>query len=254
MQEQQFRAGEIIFREGEESDWAYLIVSGKVDIYKRMDNGTVLLATLGEGEIFGEMGILTDARRSASASANTLLTVKMISKDFFGTLAHGQPPEVVQVLRGLMERLREADAKLTQLANKQAQFQLSSYSAVPPINQVTLIPMSAIMKEQMAKGGLKISLPFRVGSIAPDAEPNPMDWNNLFIKADSAVVSRNHFGIQRGEAGLCVIDRGSKTGTLVNGVKIGGGSAQFKADLKPGENEVVAGDGDSPYRFVVLWE
>ena len=64
----------------------------------------------------------------------------------------------------------------------------------------------------------------------------------------------NHFGIQRGEAGLTIIDRGSKTGTIVNGVRIGGGSQQFKADLKLGENEVIAGDEHSPYRFVVLWE
>ena len=77
MQEQTFKAGELIFREGEDSDLAYLIVSGRVDIFKRMDNGaTVLLATLGDGEIFGEMSIISEQPRTASAAASTLVTVK----------------------------------------------------------------------------------------------------------------------------------------------------------------------------------
>ncbi len=256
MQEQTFKAGEYIFREGEESDWAYLIVSGSIDIFKRMENkGTVLLATLGEGEIFGEMGIISDMPRAASAAANTLATVKAISRESFASIVTGQPEEIRQLFRGMMERLRETNQKLTQLASKHAEFSFASHAPVPPVNRVTVVPLTNVLKGQMSKAGMMVNLPFRVGALAAGATPDVFDCNNFFIKdANPAMVSRNHFSIQRGEGGLCVADRGSKLGTIVNGKKIGGGVETFQLDLKPGDNEVIAGDETSEYRFCVTWE
>ncbi len=63
-----FPAGKIIFRQAYPSDYAYVIVSGKVEIYRELDDGKEeRIALLGEGDMFGEYGLLDEAPRSASA-------------------------------------------------------------------------------------------------------------------------------------------------------------------------------------------
>lgn len=248
-----FRHGEIIFREGEDSECAYIVESGNVDIYKRMQKGTVLLTTLGPGEIFGEMGLITEQPRSASASADGVVKVKKLNRQDFGSNIASQPDEVLSMMRALMERLREMNGKVSRLVDKQAQFQLSN-SAPPPIKRVTLAGLSERLKEQVGKGQV-ITLPFRVGSLPEGQEVNPLDWNNMLIKgANPEIMARNHFSIHRGQNGIQVTDRGSRTGTIVNDVTIGADSETSEIDLTPGDNVIVAGDAFSPYRFCVTWE
>lgn len=256
MTERTIRAGELIFREGEESDKAYIIRSGQVEIYKRINQGTLLLATLGEGEIFGEMGVISDAPRTAYASAVGDVTVTELSRDAFFSIMAGEPEEVVLVVRALMERLREANAKVTKLMNKQAQFQLAGQKEVPPISRIIIAPLTGFLKEKMQSNGVVTStLPYRVGGLPLGAEANPLDWNNLFIKnADANLISRNHFAIGRGEHGAFISDRGSRTGTIVNDVPIGAGAEKNEAYLQYGDNTVIAGGSDSPYRFCISWE
>lgn len=70
MADLEFRAGEIIFRQGYPSDDAYVIDSGKVEIFTENPDGTeTRIATLDAGQMFGEYGPLDEAPRSASARA-----------------------------------------------------------------------------------------------------------------------------------------------------------------------------------------
>lgn len=253
---QRFAPGAIIFKEGEESDKAYIIRSGQVEIFKRIDKGTLLLANLGPGEIFGEMGVISEQPRTAYASAVMETEVHVLTRDSFGSIVARQPPEVVLMVRALMERLRETNTKVAKLMNKQAQFQLATPNAVPTVNRVILGALTGFLKAQMPSEGVVIkSLPFRVGALGPGEQPNPLDWNNLFIEnADHSMISRNHFAIQRSEQGVMISDRGSKMGTIVNDHKIGGATGEFQAVLNPGDNVVIAGTEDSPYRFCITWE
>ena len=78
-----FNDGDVIFREGGPSDAAYEIVSGTVEIAKMGNDGNVILATLGAGEMFGEMGVLDQGERNATAKAIGPVTVNAIDrKDF----------------------------------------------------------------------------------------------------------------------------------------------------------------------------
>ncbi len=256
MTERQFQNGELIFREGEESDKAYIIRSGTVEIFKRINQGTLLLATLSSGEIFGEMGVIDDAPRTAYASAVGDVVVKEVTREAFFSIMAGEPEEVVLMVRALMERLREANQKVTKLMNKQAQFQLASHNEVPPVSRVVIAPLTSYLKDRMPANGVATkTLPFRVGGLPVGEEANPLDWNNLFVQsADPDIISRNHFAIQYGEEGAFISDRGSKTGTIVNGMIIGAGSENFSAPLNFGDNTVTAGGPDSPYRFCITWE
>ena len=251
IEQKQFNHGELIFREGEESDFAYLVVEGTIDIFKRTDKGTVLLSNLGAGELFGEMGLVSDAPRSASAAASGPVVVKQISGEAINYLLSQSPSEISQMLNALMERLREGNQKISRLLNKQSQFALTS-DTPPEIKRVTLIPLSAALKTQLGKGMI-IQMPYRVGAGTP--QEGGLDINDLKITgADEYVLSRNHFSIQKTQNGLTVIDRGSRLGTIVNDTPIGRLFESDSATLTPGDNTIVAGDASSPYRFCVQWE
>jgi CRP/FNR family cyclic AMP-dependent transcriptional regulator len=249
-----FQHGEIIFREGEESDCCYVIEQGNVEVFKRLQQGTVLLAVLGVGEIVGEMGLISDQPRSASATADGMVTLRKISREAFTQSFSTLPLEALLAVRAMLERLRTTNQNVSKLMDKQAQFQLAS-SAPPPVKRVILSPLSQLLKEHLGKG-MVISLPYRVGASIAGEAPNPLDWNSLLIpcKEEESQLSRNHFAIQRNQEGLVVLDRGSKTGTLVNDVKIGAETGQLQQTLRPGDNVVVAGDALSPYRFCITWE
>src|SRR5579859_565223 len=63
----EYRAGDVLFREGERGDEMYVVQSGLVQIRKGMGPAERPLATLGRGEFLGEMAILNDKPRSATA-------------------------------------------------------------------------------------------------------------------------------------------------------------------------------------------
>jgi CRP-like cAMP-binding protein len=75
-------AGSVIFHEGDISNVAYVIESGRVEIYRTLANGErTSLALLEAGQMFGEMGVLDAAPRSASARAVTDVVVRTVDLD-----------------------------------------------------------------------------------------------------------------------------------------------------------------------------
>ncbi len=78
--EQRFVTGEVIFCEGDESDVAYVILSGKVEIFReRAGHDRQQLAVLEMGQMFGEMGVMDHAPRSAGARALTDTVLRAIT-------------------------------------------------------------------------------------------------------------------------------------------------------------------------------
>lgn len=74
------KAGEIIFEEGDKGDIAYLIVDGQIEIFRASGNQERILATLGRGEIVGEMALIDNQPRAASARALEDVEVSLISR------------------------------------------------------------------------------------------------------------------------------------------------------------------------------
>ncbi len=77
-----------IFGQGEKADKLYFIENGEVDIVLEERPGNKNLATLPAGSIFGEMAVIDDSRRSASAYAKGVVTVSEISKEELLKAAH----------------------------------------------------------------------------------------------------------------------------------------------------------------------
>ncbi|PIQ97945.1 MAG: hypothetical protein COV67_01520 [Nitrospinae bacterium CG11_big_fil_rev_8_21_14_0_20_56_8] len=111
-----FNKSEIIFKEGSRGNCAYIIDSGRVAISALGPSGeNRILATLGKNEVFGEMGIIDNQPRTATAVAmeNCLLTV--IRKKTIDYLLDVDPQSLKPVLKVLSQRLRETTRLLDPL-------------------------------------------------------------------------------------------------------------------------------------------
>ena len=75
-----YQMGEVIFKEGDEGSRAYVVQSGEVEISKMLDGTRTVLGTIGKGGIFGEMALIDDAPRMASAVALDVTTVILVSR------------------------------------------------------------------------------------------------------------------------------------------------------------------------------
>ncbi|MGH7957986.1 MAG: ATP-binding protein [Opitutaceae bacterium] len=107
-----FRAGEIIFAAGDSGDGFYVVESGSVRISAVIDqNEPRVLATIGPGEFFGEMAVLDDAPRSASAIADEETQAVFIERDQLLGLLERQPHLALALIREFSARMRALNQK-----------------------------------------------------------------------------------------------------------------------------------------------
>jgi CRP/FNR family cyclic AMP-dependent transcriptional regulator len=104
----EFKAGEVIFNQGDAAAEFFVIQSGKVEI--RLGNR--LLSTLGEHDIFGEMALIDPAPRSASAVAATDVKVVPVGEKQFLFLVSRTPHFALNVMRTLARRLRSTNSTM----------------------------------------------------------------------------------------------------------------------------------------------
>ncbi len=152
-----FDDNEIIFREGDASDTAYEVVSGSVEIAKQGDDGVVRLAILGKGEIFGEMGVLDDRKRNASAKAVGPLSVNAIPRKDFLEAVRDRPELALRIMSKMSERLRDADGKLAGTATDQA----APAPSAPPVAGEGEEPAQAANKGAAKPGLMEKLLGFK---------------------------------------------------------------------------------------------
>ncbi len=121
MQWRTYKPGQVIFREGELSDAAYLIVSGSVQIVKGHGGASPkTIAVVGAGEYIGEMGVIDDQPRSATAVAEDNAVCKPVTPEEFMDLILKHPGEAIDLLKILFERLRTTSNKLASIEQDDA--------------------------------------------------------------------------------------------------------------------------------------
>jgi CRP-like cAMP-binding protein len=117
-----YRDGAAVFQEGDPGDCMYVIQAGSVKIVKNTPDGNVHIATLSEGEIFGEMALFERLPRSATATAlgNTrLLTVD--KKKFFASISR-DPTLAFKILEAMSARTRRLNAEYSKLKSEKFDF------------------------------------------------------------------------------------------------------------------------------------
>jgi CRP-like cAMP-binding protein len=109
-----FAAGEIVFREGDRSDTCYVVRSGRVRAVRAHSVGrSITLATLGPGDIFGELAMFDAERRSATIEAIEATEAAAILGRDMRRLLRAHPDIAVKLLGSLGRRLRETNDRLT---------------------------------------------------------------------------------------------------------------------------------------------
>lgn len=247
-----FKGGTVILREKTYDPSAYLILSGLVEVSREKDGRREVLAQLGPGEIFGEMGLILDRPRTASVAALDDTVCERVDPENFGRILSSEPEKIVPFIRMLFERYRVADAH----QNRSAGFVLRSARPQCQLKTPSLKPLTRRAAD--ALGGKPLvtieSFPFRIGRKTGALFSDVTSMNDLLLLDQQPFhVSRNHCSVNRlpDDGGFFVVDRGSSLGTIVNGVPIGIAGEENEAPLDRASNEIVLGSAASPLRFEV---
>ncbi len=108
LQTVRFPAGEVVIRQGEHPDRFYIVADGEVEVMRRTAEGAdVRLATLGRGEVFGEIGILEETRRTADVRARSDVEVLALDWQDFKDLLDASDPTARDFMR-IVEQRRAA--------------------------------------------------------------------------------------------------------------------------------------------------
>lgn len=107
MQKNQYKAGDVILREGEEGNSAFLITLGSVEVIIGEGNKAKTVASLGQGDVFGEMSLLEPGPRSATIKAVTDTECTVTSYDDFMASIQDDPEQAIKFMKTLVLRLRQ---------------------------------------------------------------------------------------------------------------------------------------------------
>ena len=113
-----FGNGEELFRAGEPSDCAYVIMDGEVEVMADTEAGEVVAVTLSKNELFGEMGVLSNAPRSASIRAKGDVKALRITDEAFLKLLRDNPDVALDVLRQLSDKLARSHKQFEDMQSR----------------------------------------------------------------------------------------------------------------------------------------
>ena len=154
-----FKDGETIYRQGDDSHWAFEILEGSVEHLKDGPEGLVVMARLKAGELFGELGILDNAPRAHTARARGAVTLKAIPRDEFLRMVEDDPNTALKVMTKLARRMRQPEGSVDPVraaAYKAAATTLpvpvqaeSSFVAPPPVRLGRPLPLNLIGERKL---------------------------------------------------------------------------------------------------------
>ena len=107
---QRHAAGSVIVREGDAGETAYYLYAGRVSLYHRADGQERLLASLGPGELFGEIAHLLHEKRSATVRADSDVIALALPPDLLEELMKYSAPLSQRIIHALSQRLMHMNA------------------------------------------------------------------------------------------------------------------------------------------------
>ncbi len=256
MATEHFQRGQVNFREGDESQNAYFIASGMVEISINTSHGVQPLAKIGAGEVFGEMGMIMDRPRSTTATALENTTAENITDHDFEQQIIQHPDRLRSYLATLFERIRKTDLLLSTCIPDTAPPPPKAKPAKEPVYRVKLrshYDETGLEHEAVDKTIAK--LPFRIGRTYFDTAVSSLARNDLSIEESHPYqLSRNHCEIDFEYGHFILRDRGSKLGSWVNGTHVAVDAGRITSPLHLGENKIVFGNRDSPHHYTLTVE
>ena len=114
-----FDAGQVMFNAGDSAEAAYVVIDGTVEISVPTPNGPIVINTMTKNEILGEIAIVGDVPRTATAKALTKLETLKISKELFIKIIRENPDAAIELIRILAARLASTTSQLTRTRSGQ---------------------------------------------------------------------------------------------------------------------------------------
>jgi CRP-like cAMP-binding protein len=122
-----FDGGDVVFREGDESDTCYVVRAGHVRaVREHVDGRSITLANFGPGDIFGELAMFDDECRSATVEALEATEVIAILGGDMRRLLREHPDIAVKLIAALGRRLRESNERLARQSFQTVQSRVAS--------------------------------------------------------------------------------------------------------------------------------
>ncbi|MCB9378800.1 MAG: cyclic nucleotide-binding domain-containing protein [Holophagales bacterium] len=225
----EFPEGEFVFREGELGTEMFILHDGRIEILKEMNGEQKQLAVLEKGDFFGEMAILEDLPRTASARSLTPVKLLQINGSTFDQMLRSNPEIAVRMMRKLSRRLRETDRLLREAMGSAPDPVIEM--PTPQEAMVDAAPQRLIHERSGMEFFLSRGPETMIGrrdpvtGIHPDIDLTPVDTQRS--------ISRRHSKVyRRGNKFFLAEEIGTMNGTFINGARIETG---VPAEIKNGD-------------------
>jgi CRP-like cAMP-binding protein len=114
---QRYRRGDLIVEQGKKSNFLAILLTGRARVLTSDERGReVILATLHPGDYLGEMSLIDNQPHSATVRADIQTDVLLLGRSEFARCLPENNSMAYAVMRGLVQRLRQADRKIESLA------------------------------------------------------------------------------------------------------------------------------------------
>jgi CRP-like cAMP-binding protein len=209
-----FHSGEYVFREGDLGTEMYVVHEGRVEILKTVADEKHQIAVLEKGDFFGEMSLLEELPRNATARALVDTTLIEINGAMFDRMLRRNPEIAVRIMRKLSRRVRQADEALQQALGRG-----EPVDAIP----TEPVPASFQCRLRHAESGVEhaidLAASVTVGRVDPVTGIAPhVDLSSLDLERSS---SRRHAKLILDEGEIYLVEEiGTLNGTFINGRRL----------------------------------
>ncbi len=216
-----FAAGELIFEEGDLGTEMYVIQEGRVEIFRHVRGEEKRVALLEKGDFFGEMAILEELPRNASARALEPTRMLEVNGATFGQMLLETPEIAIRMMRKLSHRLRRAAERFGTADDPNGLAALDVPPAAPLDEEKTRVMASqhlfceATGEKLFLSAGAESTIGRRdpVTGIDPDIDLTPVDHQRS--------TSRRHAKIHRRGGRYYLIEEiGTTNGTFIGETRL----------------------------------
>lgn len=248
-----FTDGKTIYEEGHEADGVYLVLEGKVDLWRTKEEAFHFLGTIERGSLFGEASVIKGETRSVTARANGSCRVLFMSRDDF--MQSIKDPLVKHLVTAMAERLRERYVPKRELlaestavlASRKTKGPRKKHTFEPLIEGITPLVLGVMLDKVHVK-----QLPFAVGNTRVSGDMARLSDQSLMLPLPTASdLDARHFELFRRGPDVLIRDLGSKFGTVVNGQHVSKYEKISEVALEVGENTVGTGGLNSKVTFLI---
>ena len=215
----EYEAGDSIFEQGDAGSEMFIVHEGEVEIVQERPGRTDHLAKLEKGDFFGEMSLLEDLPRLASARALTAVKLVRVDDQAFDKILRNDPEIAIRIMRKLSHRLREIDEQLFAPQPEEVEAEIPAAAAARARAEASLTlvhPESRTSFSLSVSGETVVGRHDPVTGLRPGIDLSPIDPDRSS--------SRSHAKIYFQEGAFHLVEEvGTTNGTFVNGSRLEAG-------------------------------